>query len=78
MIDTTDNKGRAAFIDATTVIMKGVNTITVRDSIESIFPENPKDATRMQTLKLMEQSGSLDFWQEEGEDIYTCEDGDQI
>lgn len=73
-----EDKGRAEFVTATTVIASELNTITVRDSIVTVFPECPADATPAQTLRLIEQSGTLDFWNDEGEDVYTREDGQEI
>ncbi len=29
-------------------------------------------------MRLVEQSGAFDFWQEEGEDIYSAEDGEPV
>ena len=29
-------------------------------------------------MRLAEQSGAFDFWQEEGEDIYSIEDGESV
>lgn len=78
MSKTIDDKGHAEFVTATTVIASELNTMTVRGSIVTVFPERPADATPAQTLKLIEQSGTLDFWNDEGEDVYTHEDGQEL
>lgn len=77
MIETT-NKKQGRSVDAKGIIVKNANTITVRESIVSIFPGRPKDATQAQTLKLIEQSGTLDFWLDNEEDIYSHSDGEEI
>jgi hypothetical protein len=77
MSATIEDKGRAEFVNATTSIAE-LNTITVRESIVSVFPERPADATSSQTLALIEQGGTLDFWMDDKEDIYTHQDGQEI
>ena len=36
------------------------------------------DVPTLSIMRLMEQSGAFDFWQEEGEDIYSIEDGEPV
>jgi hypothetical protein len=36
------------------------------------------DVSTLSLMRLAEQSGAFDFWKEEGEDIYTAEDGEPI
>jgi hypothetical protein len=36
------------------------------------------DATTLAIMRLAEQSGAFDFWQEEGEDIYSIDDGEPV
>ena len=36
------------------------------------------DVPTLGIMRLMEQSGAFDFWQEEGEDIYSIEDGEPV
>jgi hypothetical protein len=36
------------------------------------------DMPTLGIMRLMEQSGAFDFWQEEGEDIYSIEDGEPV
>jgi hypothetical protein len=36
------------------------------------------DGSTLSLMQLAEQSGAFDFWQEEGEDIYSLEDGEPI
>ena len=36
------------------------------------------DVPTMGVMRLAEQSGAFDFWQEEGEDIYSIEDGEPV
>lgn len=65
-------------VDAYTVISPRANTYTVRGSIVSVFPERPADPTSAQVFRLIEQSGTLDFWSDKAEDIYTLDDGTEI
>ena len=38
-----------------------------------------EDGTSTQSImRLTEQGGAFDFWQEEGEDIYSAEDGEPV
>ena len=36
------------------------------------------DVSTLSLMKLAEQSGAFDFWKEEGEDIYSVEDGEPV
>jgi len=36
------------------------------------------DVPTLDLMRLAEQSGVFDFWQEEGEDIYSLEDGESV
>jgi hypothetical protein len=36
------------------------------------------DVPTLGIMRLAEQSGAFDFWQEEGEDIYSIEDGEPV
>jgi hypothetical protein len=36
------------------------------------------DVPTLGIMRLAEQSGAFDFWQEEGEDIYSLEDGEPV
>jgi hypothetical protein len=36
------------------------------------------DASTWSLMRLAEQSGAFDFWKEEGEDIYSVEDGEPV
>jgi hypothetical protein len=36
------------------------------------------DVPTLDIMRLAEQSGAFDFWQEEGEDIYSIEDGESV
>ena len=36
------------------------------------------DITTLEIMQLMEQSGSFDFWKEDGEEIYSSEDGEAV
>ena len=78
MATATKDRGRAEFLNASEIITAEASTFTVQESVVDVFPSPPADATHMQTLRLIEQSGSLDFWNEEGEDIYTHDDGEAI
>lgn len=36
------------------------------------------DVSTLAIMRLAEQSGAFDFWHQEGEDIYTAEDGEPV
>ena len=36
------------------------------------------DVPTLGIMRLAEQSGAFDFWQDEGEDIYSIEDGEPV
>ena len=36
------------------------------------------DVPTLGIMRLMEQGGAFDFWKEEGEDIYSTEDGEPV
>lgn len=78
MASKSKPSGTAEFLNASEFIAERVDTITVSESYVSSFPSAPSDPTGAQALGLMEQSSTLDFWTEEGEDIYTHDDGQQI
>ena len=42
------------------------------------IPQVPADPTPEQTMRIVETSGALDFWEREQEDIYTTEDGEPV
>jgi len=77
-MSTMKNKGKAEIVRAATIIRSDANTRTVRASVESVFPNRPEEPSRSQTLKLVEHSGTLDFWEHEDEDIYSLDDGEQL
>ncbi len=52
------------------------NTHTVFGAISQVIPL--PEPTAEQRMKLIEASGSLDFWDRDEEDIYTLEDGDPV
>lgn len=52
-----------------------IPTETVSGSIQQIIPI-PNDPSREQVMKLIESSGTLDFWYRNEEDGYTEEDGE--
>ena len=43
--------------------------------IEPIEAEQP---TTMETMRFVEQSGLLDFWNDDGEDVYSDRDGETL
>jgi len=45
--------------------------------VEEVFPE-PADPTLKQSVRLIELSGVLDFWENPEEDIYNPNDGEPI
>ena len=36
------------------------------------------DFTTLEIMQLIEQGGSFDFWEEDGEEIYSSEDGEAV
>ncbi len=48
---------------------------TVRIEVADVCPADP---TPEQVMRLVETSGTLDFWEDPGEDIYTLEDGEPL
>lgn len=36
------------------------------------------EPTTLEAMRLMEQSGSLDFWKDEAEDLYSTSDGEPV
>lgn len=78
MTATINGNGKSGFLNAQDVISTESNTLTMRESVKSVFPSRPSDATPAQTLRLIEQSTTLDFWADEEEDVYTRNDGEPI
>lgn len=58
------------------VITSGENTKTVNTAQLIFYP--PADPTKEQTLRLIEQSGVVDFWDRPEEDGYTKSDGEPL
>lgn len=55
------------------VLTAGVPTATVSTSVRHLIVDDP---TIAQMMRAVELSGTLDFWQDPREDIYTLDDGD--
>ena len=49
------------------------NRSTFTENVTQRFPKDPNAA---QTMRLIESSGSLEFWENDDEDIYSVEDGE--
>lgn len=45
---------------------------------EYIVVRFPEDPTPEQSMRIVEVSGTLDFWDREEEDIYTSKDGEPV
>ena len=45
---------------------------------EIIVQRQEDDVTTENIMRLSEQSGAFDFWQEAGEDIYSSKDGEPV
>ena len=58
------------------VIDASVSAQTESDSEFTRYP--PPDPSDEQALKLIEISGTLDFWNRPEEDGYTCDDGESL
>ena len=43
-----------------------------------VLMQEEGDTPTLAMMHLAEKSGSFDFWQEEGEDIYNAEDGEPV
>ena len=79
MLTQKKNKGEAKAVRCVEFIVSEANTHTVRGSIVSEFSAaRPSDPTDAQILGLIEQSGTLEFWSRDEEDVYTREDGEPI
>lgn len=50
-------------------------TVSTAASVSVSTPPDPSDE---QYMKIIEASGSLDFWNDEEEDIYGAEDGTEV
>jgi len=37
-----------------------------------------EDVSTLSVMRLAEQGGAFDFWREEGEDVYTAQDGEPL
>lgn len=48
------------------------------DPLIRIASESPLDPTVDQRMRIVEVSGTLDFWDRPEEDIYSLEDGDPV
>lgn len=49
-----------------------------RQSKEIKLQMQEDDVSTLSLMRLVEQSGAFDFWKEEGENIYTLEDGEPV
>lgn len=45
---------------------------------EIVLDRREDDASTGRIMHLVVQSGAFDFWKEEGENIYSCEDGEPV
>jgi len=54
-----------------------LRTLSSVPGIEIASP-NPADPTAGQIMRIVEVSGTLDFWDAEEEDIYTPDDGQPV
>lgn len=52
-------------------------TQSVRRSLR-VTVEVPKDPSREQCMKIVEASGTLDFWHDPEENVYTDNDGHRV
>lgn len=44
----------------------------------SAYQQTKPDVTADDAMRLVQESGTLDFWNEPGEDIYTLDDGEAV
>lgn len=65
------------FLDHPASVMEKSMTVR-RGSLLITVSGGPKDPSPMQLLKIVEASGSLDFWDDEAEDVYTHDDGKDV
>lgn len=70
------NTDRIHIIDRTVFENESITTV-IEGTVMSI-PNFPSDPTSDQLMRIVEVSGSLDFWDDPSEDIYTLEDGDPV
>lgn len=72
-------KTTASAVKGHEYVLAEANTQTVRHSVITTFQAAlPSDPTDAQMLGIVEQSGVLDFWSADEEDVYTREDGEAI
>ena len=62
---------------AQSVIQLDAPVTTVVNSVHG-YVGAPSDPTSTQCMRLVELSGTLDFWDDPQEDIYSPEDGDPL
>lgn len=70
------NATRIHIIDRT--VFENESVTTVIEGTAMSIPYFPSDPTSDQLMRIVEASGSLDFWDDPREDIYTLEDGDPV
>lgn len=51
------------------------NLLTHRESVTRVIVV-PPEPTRVQRMAIIEASGSLEFWDDPAEDVYSQDDGD--
>ena len=49
-----------------------------RQTAEVDLRTSEDDVPTLGLMRLIEQSGSFDFWKEDGEDLYSIEDGEPV
>jgi len=73
------NQGKAYNASADSRVSETTQTYTTIDAKQfRLTRDAPADPSVIQSLRLAEESGSLDFWHHPEEDIYTQDDGEAI
>jgi len=74
-----NNRGKAYNASADSCVSETTQTYTAIDAKQFVLSQSsPVDPSAIQSLRLAEESGSLDFWHHPEEDIYTQDDGEAI
>ena len=74
-----DNCGKSYNASADSCVLETTQTYTAMNAEQSSLSQNPPvDPTAIQSLRLAEESGALDFWHHPEEDIYSQDDGEAI
>lgn len=61
---------------ATSIVVEDAET--ERGSVLRVWNARPDEPTEKQRMRLLDSSGTFDFWNDPGEDIYSESDGEAV